>query len=85
MSRSECACCGEIFTSISSFDLHRIGRFEHRKARRCMTIREMQARGVTRNERGMWTTPMTTETAPWYTSTEERRARRKGGGRGEFL
>jgi hypothetical protein len=40
---------------VSSFDKHRVGRYEPLE-RRCLNIDEMLARGMTKNEKGWWTT-----------------------------
>jgi hypothetical protein len=53
--KSTCGACGRIFSSISSFDKHRVGRFEPME-RRCLTEPEMLQRGMTKNEKGWWTT-----------------------------
>lgn len=64
---SRCSGCNRTFSSTSAFDLHRVGNFT-RNERRCLTAREMSARGMARNERGHWTLPPTEEEAPWYKS-----------------
>lgn len=51
--RCLCAQCGELFNSVSVFDLHRIGPYGTN--RRCLTVREMQAKGWGRNTDGFWT------------------------------
>lgn len=50
--RNQCPTCGEYFNSSSSFDFHRTGRFG--VDRRCRTVPEMVARGMTRNAAGFW-------------------------------
>jgi hypothetical protein len=54
--RSECAACGELFSSVREFDRHRIGTYaepgEWGHKRRCMTPAEMDAGGWIRNARG---------------------------------
>jgi hypothetical protein len=52
--QSRCSGCGLYFTSVSSFDFHRVGPYS---ARRCMTEAELRADGVTPNERGYWRKP----------------------------
>lgn len=47
----ECAACGERFRSPTSFDKHRTGSAD---ARRCLTLIEMVAEGMSKNERGLW-------------------------------
>jgi hypothetical protein len=70
MVRSQCGACHEIFASTQAFDAHRIGRFT-RNARRCLTKREMQARGMIKNSKGWWMELLTTSPAPWYVSSLE--------------
>ena len=51
----QCAVCGEVFNSVSVFDLHRIGSCQGQlSARRCLAIHEMAARGWSKNARGFW-------------------------------
>ena len=45
--------CGEYFNSTYSFDLHRTGDPD---SRRCLTVAEMEARGMSRNAAGFWIT-----------------------------
>lgn len=49
----QCAACGEVFRSVTGFDRHRTGDVNHR---RCLTVIEMLADGLTKNERGQWIT-----------------------------
>jgi len=49
----ECPVCGEEFRSPEGFELHRRGTID---ARRCLTPREMVARGLRRNAEGWWVT-----------------------------
>jgi hypothetical protein len=51
-SRCQCIACDEYFNSTFAFDKHRIG--EHGKTRRCMTIDEMLAKGMEKNEALFW-------------------------------
>ena len=54
-SRCQCAACGEVFNSVSVFDLHRVGSWHaYRSTRRCLTVIEMMARGWTKNTRRFW-------------------------------
>lgn len=53
--RNQCTGCGELFNSTAAFDKHRTGTF-HPPARRCLTVTEMQAVGMTVNARGFWVT-----------------------------
>src|SRR5579885_1429320 len=65
MTRSQCGGCHEVFNSVAAFDLHRVGDFDKR-TRRCLTPQEMSAKGMTRNDKGWWTLPVTDTVAPWY-------------------
>jgi len=62
MANSSCRCeaCGERFRSLSAFDFHRTGSYTstlwERARRRCLSVAEMAARGMRRNEHGVWTT-----------------------------
>lgn len=55
MAKSVCSACKETFSSVSSFDSHRVGKYEP-MTRRCLTRDEMLAKNMVLNERGMWTT-----------------------------
>jgi hypothetical protein len=68
--KSQCSHCHAIFTSLTAFDLHRIGNAERGK-RRCLTPREMQTLGMMRNDKGWWTPPVATTVAPWYAASGE--------------
>lgn len=48
----KCTVCGEYFTSVYPFDMHRIGK--HGDDRRCLTTKEMKARGMSKNIKGYW-------------------------------
>ncbi len=50
--RCLCAQCGQLFNSVSVFDLHRIGPYGAN--RHCLTVREMQAKGWGRSTAGVW-------------------------------
>jgi hypothetical protein len=53
-SRTEhCKVCHQSFTSTHSGDMHRVG--EHGVDRRCLTVTEMQGKGMRRNSKGIWT------------------------------
>jgi hypothetical protein len=55
--RNQCPGCGQFFNSTSSFDAHRTGPFGtpgEAARRRCMTVEEMQAKGMTLNQAGYW-------------------------------
>lgn len=50
---NQCAGCGELFNSISSFDLHRVG--DHgTPQRRCLSPEEMDGLGMSKNRAGFW-------------------------------
>lgn len=58
--RCQCTACGEYFTSVRSFDRHRVGEYANRgrlAGRRCLTAVEMDAAGFGRNARGFRTEP----------------------------
>lgn len=57
--RSQCAACGLLFTSSSSFDKHRTGSYA--AGRRCKTTNELRAIGFEPNERGHWRKALTDE------------------------
>ena len=48
-----CGGCGEYFKSPSGFDKHRV---TDKGERRCLTVIEMFAEGMSKNERGYWIT-----------------------------
>lgn len=68
---SLCRACNTTFTSVKAFDLHRVASYgkavyagkSHRVVgytphqRRCLTIEEMQALGMTQHEKGWWQMP----------------------------
>lgn len=54
--RNQCPTCGEYFNSNASFDKHRIGKFG--EDRRCMTVEEMQAKGMCKNSADFWVTAL---------------------------
>ena len=57
--RNQCPTCGELFNSSGAFEKHRTGDFT---ARHCLTVNEMHALGMARNDRGFWVkAPMTDE------------------------
>ena len=53
--KSICRACGCVFSSISSFDKHRVGKHEPME-RRCLSEQEMLERRMTQNDKGWWTT-----------------------------
>lgn len=54
----ECLGCGEHFGATTLFDAHRVGRHGVSNGtvnrRRCLSPKEMQARGWTRDSKGLW-------------------------------
>ncbi len=62
--RSQCGKCGQIFAGVAAFDEHRTGSFTQ-NTRRCLSVREMQARGMIRNDKGWWSLPLAPVPAPW--------------------
>lgn len=71
MAKSACGKCEQVFTSVSSFDMHRVGNYGDpiykkgntgeiigytKPTRRCLTVEEMIEKGMTRTEKGWWTT-----------------------------
>jgi len=51
--RCQCTVCGELFNSTHAFDKHRTGTYSP-LARRCLTVAEMTARGMSRNAAAFW-------------------------------
>lgn len=59
MSRCRCSGCGHYFNSVAAFDEHRIGNImvdgvRKKIPRRCLTVEEMDARGMVVNSSGYW-------------------------------
>lgn len=59
MSRCRCSGCGHYFNSVAAFDEHRIGNImvdgvRKKIPRRCLTVEEMDARGMAVNSSGYW-------------------------------
>lgn len=55
-----CPSCGELFSSVATFDRHRIGEFAGvggTNSRRCLTASEMLAQDWPKTERGFWLRP----------------------------
>lgn len=50
----QCTGCGEYFNSPAAFDMHRVG--EPGVNRRCWTVAEMRAAGMSTNDRDLWVT-----------------------------
>jgi hypothetical protein len=71
MPKSSCRRCGQTFTSLSAFDLHRTGKFQH-KMRRCPTEQDMLAKGMVQNAKGWWMRSSFEGELPWTVSDESR-------------
>ncbi|WP_233867197.1 hypothetical protein [Paraburkholderia adhaesiva] len=58
--RNQCPTCGAFFNSTYAFDAHRTGPFGGAQGepsrRRCLTVDEMRAKGMTLNQAGFWMT-----------------------------
>lgn len=55
--RNQCPTCGEFFNSSSAFDKHRTGPFGKASTpaqRRCLSVEEMRALGMMKNDAGFW-------------------------------
>lgn len=53
--RCQCPTCGQFFNSVSVFDRHRVGSFDDpANPRRCLTTRQMLAKGFAQNGKGYW-------------------------------
>jgi hypothetical protein len=50
--RNQCCGCGQFFNSTFAFEKHRVGEFG--KDRRCLTVPQMQAKGMSVNAAGFW-------------------------------
>ncbi len=51
--RCQCPACGQFFNSVSVFNRHRDGSFDDpANRRRCLTIRQMLAKGFAQNGKG---------------------------------
>ena len=64
MAKSTCGKCKLVFSSLSSFDMHRVGSFGTyiketeiytKHTRRCLLDEEMQKEGMRQNKYGHWT------------------------------
>ncbi len=69
MPKALCRGYHRMFTSLSAFDLHWTGKYEHKK-RRCMTEQEMLEKGVVQNEKGWWMRSAFDGALPWSVSEE---------------
>jgi hypothetical protein len=62
MNNGSCICssCGWKFRSLSSFDMHRTGSYASTlwepARRRCLSVAEMERKGMRLNEHDAWTT-----------------------------
>jgi hypothetical protein len=66
---NECGACGLDFTSLTAFDVHRVGKHGYsysegvkmdpmrEDGRRCRTPDELKALGMTQNAAGRWSLP----------------------------
>ena len=60
-SRCMCPQCGEYFSSVATFDRHRVGGFAGVggvNTRRCLTVPEMLAEEWPKTEKGFWLRPV---------------------------
>lgn len=64
MAKSACSACGNVFKSVSGFDMHRIGSFEP-NLRRCLTPGEMLSKGMSVNSDGQWITKVDKDGQVW--------------------
>jgi len=46
-----CSACGEYFTSVLPFDMHRTGKADNRS---CLNADQMVKKGMDRNRKGYW-------------------------------
>jgi hypothetical protein len=58
----ECMTCGEVFKSEAGFNKHRVGKYKPYD-RRCLTVPEMTAIGMVRNDKHLWVTAAYDENA----------------------
>jgi len=69
MARAECTSCLELFTGETAFNMHRTGSYGEpiydrkkqlkgytKHTRRCLTVDEMVAKKMVKNDKGIWTT-----------------------------
>jgi hypothetical protein len=67
--RNGCSGCRQDFASVSLFDRHRVGSFEHNwspdreDGRRCLSIEEIQDKGWELDARGRWVDPVRAQRA----------------------
>ncbi len=51
--KSTCAKCGHIFSSVTTFDMHRVGSYRKRE-RRCLAEIAMTSLGLVQNDKSWW-------------------------------
>lgn len=75
---NHCSACGEYFNSNKAFEKHRIGAFG--VDRRCATVEEMKAKGMSKNSGDWWITEKRrTESNPSLRSDAKERGSEKVG------
>jgi hypothetical protein len=97
--KSLCRACDQIFISVKAFDFYRVGSYgeaiydgnAHRvvgytpRQRRCLTVEEMVALGMTQNAKGWWhmstRVKVVAGTAPGEMCEEEEEAQEEEAGR----
>lgn len=55
--RNQCPSCLQLFNTNRGFDQHRTGSHE-KQQRHCLSVAEMDAKGMVKNEHGFWLLPM---------------------------
>jgi len=53
----ECTVCGIIFGSVSSFDMHRVGKYTIPDTRKCLSEKVLIKKGLRKNEKGVLVKP----------------------------
>ncbi len=55
MKNGNCRCegCRQVVYSMTAFDMHRTGGYTGRGSRRCLSTKEMRAKGMQRSAKGM--------------------------------
>jgi len=48
----ECTACGKIFGSVSSFDMHRVGKYTIPDTRKCLSEKVLIEKGLIKNKKG---------------------------------
>lgn len=51
----KCSACGDYFSTVRAFDLHRVGNHRVPGDRRCRTFAGMESKGLRLNPKGYWT------------------------------